>query len=78
MLFKEYPFWLTSVNEIFLEANMNYLENNLQLYLYGDPSINNLDNKNILLSTIEFIKETQRFSTSVLSPPPPPPPPLRP
>ena len=35
----------------------------LQLYLYGDPSINNSDNKNIILSTIKFLKETQRFLT---------------
>ena len=36
--------------------------NELQLHLYGDPSINNLGNKKLLLSTIKFTKETQRFS----------------
>ena len=54
---------MSSVNEILLKINKNHLESKLQLYLYGDPSINNSDNKNIILSTIKFIKETQRFST---------------
>ena len=54
---------MSSVNEILLKINKNHLESKLKLYLYGDPSINNSDNKNIILSTIKFIKETQRFST---------------
>ena len=54
---------VSSVNEILLKINKNHLESKLQLYLYGDPSINNSDNKNIILSTIKFIKETQRFTT---------------
>ena len=53
----------SSVNEILLKANKNHFESRLQLYLYGDPSINNSDNKNIILSTIKFIMETQRFLT---------------
>ena len=43
---------MTSVNEILIKANINHLENKQQLYLYGDPSINNLNNKKILLSTM--------------------------
>ena len=35
----------------------------LQLYLYGDPAINNHDNKTIILATIKYIRETRRFST---------------
>ena len=54
---------VTSVNETLLKFNINHLENQLQLYLYGDPSINNSHNKKILLSKITFIKETQRFAT---------------
>ena len=54
---------VTSVNEILLKVNLNHSENQSQLYLYGDPSITNSNNKNILLSTIKYIKETQRFST---------------
>ena len=53
---------VSSVNEILLKAIKNHFESRLQLYLYGDPPINNSDNKNIL-STIKFIKETQRFLT---------------
>ena len=54
---------MSSVNEILLKANKNHLESKFQLYLYGDPSLNNFDNKNIILSTIKFIRETQRFLT---------------
>ena len=39
---------VSSANEILLKANKNHSESQLQLYLYGDPSINNSDNKNIL------------------------------
>ena len=53
---------MTSVNEIVHKVSLNHLENQSQLYLYGDPSINNSDNKNIILSTIKYIKETQSFS----------------
>ena len=62
---------VSSVNEILLKANKNHFESRLQLYLYGDPSMNNSDNKNIILSTIKFIKETQRSLT--LDPPSPSP-----
>ena len=40
------------------DVNLNHLANLLQLYLYGDPSINISDNKKILLSTMNYIKET--------------------
>ena len=59
MLFKGY---VTSVNDVFFKVNLNHLANQLQLYLSGDPSINNSD-KNIILSTINYIKENQHFST---------------
>ena len=55
---------VSNVNEILLKANTNHAESQLQLYLSGDPSINNSYNKNIILSTIKFIKETQRFLPS--------------
>ena len=41
MLLKEQ---LTSVNEILLKNNLNHLENQLQLYLYGHDSIDYADN----------------------------------
>ena len=34
----------------------------LHLYLYGDSYINHVDNKSILLCTINYIKSTKRFS----------------
>ena len=43
--------------------NLSHLEDHSELYLYGDPSINGLDNKKIILATIKYIKETRRFST---------------
>ena len=52
-----------SVKEILLKVNLIHLEEQSELYLYGDPSINNTDNKIFLLSTIKYIKETQGFST---------------
>ena len=52
----------TRVNEILHTGSFNYLENQPQLCLYGDPSLNNSDNKKVILSTIMFIKETRRFS----------------
>ena len=54
---------VTSVKEILLKVNLIHLEDQLKMYLYGDISINNADNKIIILSTIKYIKETQRFST---------------
>ena len=54
---------MTSVKEILLEVNLIHLEDHSNLYLYGDPSINYSDNKNIILATIKYIKDTQRFST---------------
>ena len=54
---------VTSVKEILLKVNLIHLEDQLKLYLYGDTSINNAVNKKLLLSTIKYIKVTQRFST---------------
>ena len=53
----------TSVINILQKNNLNHLGNQSQLYLYGHRSMNCTDNKNILLSTIKYIKDTQRFST---------------
>ena len=47
--------------EILNKVRLNYLENQSKLYLYGDSSMNNSDNKKIILSTIKYIKDTQRF-----------------
>ena len=37
------------------------LVNNLELYLYGHPSLISVDNKRILSATIQYIKNIQRF-----------------
>ena len=52
----------TEVIPILTRNNCNHLSNDEKLYLYGHDSINDQDNKTILLATIKFIKDTNRFS----------------
>ena len=54
---------MSNVNEILRKMNLNHLQNQLQLYLYGHPSIIYSENRKILMSTIQYIKETRRFPT---------------
>ena len=51
-----------SVITILHKYNLINLLNDPLLYLYGSRTINFADNKQILLSTIEFIKNSKRFS----------------
>ena len=51
------------VNEILYKFRLTQLVNQSQSYIYGDPSLNDSDNKIIILSTIKYRKETRRFST---------------
>jgi len=52
-----------SVIQILLKNNLNHLANEVRLYLYGDDSMSDTDNKDILRSTIKYIMDTDRFST---------------
>ena len=52
----------TAVMDILLPNNIQHLISNTELYLYGHSSLTVIENKNILLSTIKFIKESNRFS----------------
>ena len=52
---------VTRVTAILQQNNLVNLANDCKLYLYGHRTIDFADNKNILLSTINFINETQRF-----------------
>ena len=63
---------MTSVKEILLKVNLIQLEDRSNLYLYGDPSINYSDNKNIILATIKYTKDTSVFLPRHCSPPPSP------
>ena len=63
------PFYVTqratlaaSVILILLRNNLNNLGNQERLYLYGHGSMNDNDNKAVLLSTIKYIKATKRFT----------------
>ena len=51
----------SSVIQILQKYNLNHLGNQSHLYLYGQPTVNFADNRKILLSTIKYMKETQRF-----------------
>ena len=53
----------TTVIAILLNNNLNHLGNQVYIYLYGHDSISNNENKNILLSTVKYIKDTTRFTT---------------
>ena len=50
-----------SVVRILALKNLNHLSNMIEIYLYGHPVLSIDDNKNIIISTIKFIKETKRF-----------------
>ena len=54
---------VSTVGDI-LKKNNLALPGDVKLYLYGHSSINNSDNREILLSTIKYITETNRFSVS--------------
>ena len=54
-----------NVIDILQRKNLNHLGNQPELYLYGHPSLDLIDNRQILLSTIKYVKDTKRFSTSV-------------
>ena len=51
--------------DILQRKNWRHLGNQPKLYLYGYPSFDLVDNRQILLSTIKYVKDTTRFSTSV-------------
>ena len=54
-----------NVIDILQRKNLNQLGNQPELYLYRHPSLDLIDNRQILLSTIKYVKDTERFSTSV-------------
>ena len=58
---------IDSICDILLKNNLNYPAyfpaNELDMYLYGLTGIGPADNRSILLATIKFIKDTNRFAT---------------
>ena len=54
---------VTSVSEILQKHNLDHLENQSQLYLYGHDYINYADNRKIIISTLKYIKDSRRFCT---------------
>ena len=53
---------VTRVTAILQKYNLDDLANQCKLYLYGERNIELADNRIIILSTMNFIKETQRFT----------------
>jgi len=51
-----------NVIQILRNNNLNHLGNDIKIYLYGHYSMNDADNKSVLLSTVKYLKDTQRFS----------------
>ena len=51
-----------TVTGVLHRNNLTELANNLGLYLYGRPSLISVDNKRIILGTVQYINNTQRFS----------------
>ena len=62
---------VASVTNILQKHNLNYLGNESHLLLYGHGSLSSFENKQILLSTIRYIR-----AHVVSQPKPPPPPPF--
>ena len=52
----------TNISIILRKYMLNVLINNLKLHLYGHKSLSFDDNRNVILSTITFIKDSRRFS----------------
>ena len=51
---------ITTVNEIVQKNNSNVI-NQPHIYLYGHQSLNDSENKKIILSKIKYIQDTRRF-----------------
>ena len=51
-----------SVLNILMPKDLQNLSDNFEFYLYGHSLLTELENKNILLSTIKFIKNSNRFT----------------
>ena len=52
---------ISTVTNLLANTNLYHLITDYKLYLYGYHTLSNDTNKNIILSTILFIKDTGRF-----------------
>ena len=53
---------LNIVENVTSAVDMDLIQNLAVVCLYGHASLSDADNRNILLSTIKFIKDSKRFS----------------
>ena len=49
------------VMHILVRNNLENLSQDFKLYLYGHSSLSSIENKTILLATIKFLKDSERF-----------------
>ena len=54
-----------NIINILQRNSLDNLRNQPELYLYGHPSLDFTDNRKVVLSTIKYIKDTKRSSTTV-------------
>ena len=47
---------------ILITNNLNQLGNDVSIYLYGHHSLSENDNRSIILATLEYLKNTNRFT----------------
>ena len=50
-----------SVSNILIMNNLEHLVESVDIYLYGHSSLHSAENKDIILSTMRFIHESNRF-----------------
>ena len=53
---------VNTVMDILTSKNLQHLSGDVDTYLYGNNMLSQKENKTILLSTIKYIKETNKFS----------------
>ena len=52
----------TKVIEVLTKNNLTHLRNDVSVYLYGHYSLKDEDNRSIILATLDFLKNTDRFT----------------
>ena len=52
---------LNSVSNILIMNNLENLSESVDVYLYGHTALHSVENKAIILSTIKFINDSNRF-----------------
>ena len=54
----------STVVQLLTQHNLPHLSNSVETYLYGHEELTEIENRNILLATIKYIKDSHRFENS--------------